>query len=79
MESRKLPFLQSQILDHIYLSIYKNKNLSIENISELTGYPTRSKILSNAINSLVKKEFLEEKDKFIFSVPENRQTFLKKE
>jgi DNA modification methylase len=55
----KLPFLQAQILQKIYINIFEKKNTSIEELSELTDYPIESKILKDAINAIVTKGFIE--------------------
>lgn len=75
MQSKKLPFLHSQILDYIYLKIFNCGKPSIKELSEITGYPVDSKILLNAINTLNQKGFVEKKDNFEFSVPENVKAF----
>lgn len=71
---RKLPFLQSQTLEKIYLDIYNDKKTTIEELSEITAYPTDSKILLNAIDSLVKKSFIL-KNNSGYSVPQEREDF----
>ncbi len=55
----KLPFLQAQVLQKIFLDFYENKQTSISELSELTDYPKDSKILKDAVNSLITKGFLE--------------------
>ncbi|MBI4823720.1 MAG: hypothetical protein HY805_05765 [Nitrospirae bacterium] len=66
----KLPFLQAQVLQKIYMDLHEQKHTTIEDLSELTGYPKESKILADAIQSLIEKGFLEG-DLFIgFGLPE---------
>lgn len=74
-----LPFLQAQILERIYINIAGGKQTTLEELSLLTDYPVRSKILLDAINSLVKKRFITNSlgNSFNFSVPEERIEFLK--
>jgi len=55
----KLPFLQAQILQQIFIDFHENKQTTLEKLSELTDYPKDSKILKDAINALIKKGFLE--------------------
>jgi DNA modification methylase len=55
----KLPFLQAQVLQKIFIDYYENKQTNINELSELTDYPKDSKILKDAINSLITKGFLE--------------------
>lgn len=40
----KLPFLQAQILQKIYLNLFEEKKTTIEELLELTDYPRDSKI-----------------------------------
>jgi len=75
MKSKKLPFLQSQILDYFYLKIFENKQPLIDEISELTGYPKDSKILLNAIELLDKKGFIQKIDAFSFKISEDKRKF----
>jgi DNA modification methylase len=75
VKSKKLPFLQSQILDHLYLKIFENKQPLIDEISELTGYPKDSKILLNAIELLDKKGFIQKNDDFSFRISEDKRKF----
>ncbi len=74
-----LPFLQAQILERIYINIARAKQTTLEELSLLTDYPVQSKILSDAINSLLKKGFITNSSggSFIFSVPEERIEFFK--
>lgn len=58
IKENKLPFLQAQILEKIYLDIHSNSKTSLEEISELTGYKSGSKILLDAISALEIKEFI---------------------
>jgi len=55
----KLPFLQAQVLQRIFIDFYENKQTTFDELSELTDYPKDSKILKDAINSLITKGFLE--------------------
>ena len=55
----KLPFLQSQILQKLYLDIHNNIKTTIEDIAQITNYKKESKILNDAIKALITKEFLE--------------------
>jgi len=73
-----LPFLQAQILEHIYLDISKKQKTVVETISNITTYPEESKILKNATEALLKKNFIEGSLKKGFSVPENRFDFFQK-
>jgi len=75
MITQKLPFLQSQILEHLYLKILEGAKPSIKELSELTGYSKDSKILQNAIHLLVKKGFIERIDDFRFIVPSSKKAF----
>jgi DNA modification methylase len=77
MNTKKLPFLQSQILEYIYIKIYDNAIPTIEELSELTGYPKDSKILLNAIHLLSKKGFIENGNDFHFKIPKNKKAFFK--
>lgn len=52
---KKVPYLQYEILEFIH----KGKDISL--IPNLTGYPSDSKIIDSAINSLIKKKLLNEK------------------
>lgn len=54
----KLPFLQAQILQKIYLDIYEQKISNLDEICTLTEYPKNSKILKLAIESLNEKGYL---------------------
>ena len=53
MNTKKLPFLQSQILEYLYLKISDKTVPTIDELSGLTGYPKDSKILLNAIQLLI--------------------------
>jgi len=48
---------------------------TIEELSELTGYPKNSKILLNAIHLLIKKGFIENGSNFNFKVPQSKKSF----
>lgn len=67
----KLPFLQAQILQQIYLGLAEQKQLSIEVLAELTDYNKDSKILADAIKMLIEKGFIEGDIIRGFSIPEN--------
>jgi DNA modification methylase len=67
----KLPFLQAQILQHIYLTLADKNKTSIKDLSELTDYSKDSKILADAIKMLVDKGFVEGDLLNGFSIPEN--------
>ena len=56
----KLPFLQAQVLQKIFIDFHENKQTSIDELSELTDYSKDSKILKETINSLIKRDFLKE-------------------
>ena len=75
VKSKKLPFLQSQILDYLYLKIYENKQPSISELSELTSYPKDSKILLNAIDLLDKKGFVQKSEDFCFNITDEKKGF----
>ncbi|REE82142.1 hypothetical protein BX611_1685 [Lutibacter oceani] len=68
----KLPFLQSQILQIIYIDISLNQKTSLENIYKVTDYKPNSKILNDAIKALNTKKFLiGDLDKG-YAIPEER-------
>lgn len=67
----KLPFLQAQILQKIYMDLHEQKQTTIEKLSELSDYPENSKILADAINLLVEKGFLKGNLSAGFSIPEH--------
>lgn len=67
----KLPFLQAQILQKIFVDIYYGKQTTLCELSKLTDYPSESKILNDAILSLKTKGFLLGEIES-FSIPENR-------
>lgn len=69
----KLPFLQSQILQKLYLDIHGNIKSTIEDIVQVTDYKKESKILNDAIRALIKKEFIEGNLDNEFSVPTHRK------
>jgi DNA modification methylase len=68
----KLPFLQSQILQKIYLDINSKKHTTIQGISEITGYKKDSKILNDAHKALNRKGFITGDFESCFKVPEYR-------
>lgn len=68
----RLPFLQSQILQKIYIDIHNQEKISIEEIAKIADYKPESKILNDAINALVTKKFLLGGLDEGFSVPEIR-------
>lgn len=78
MSTRKLPFLQSQILEYIYIKIFNEEKHDIKELSKLTGYSANSKIFLNAINSLTKKEFIVKEGNFIFRLPQNKKAIFEK-
>jgi len=73
-----LPFLQAQILQQIYLDISRNKSTDISLLSQISDYPPQSKILNNAIESLVNKNFIIGSIENGFFVPEERFDFFQK-
>ena len=75
MKSKKLPFLQFQILNYLYLKIFNSEEFSIDELSSLTGYPKDSKILLNALELLIKKGFICRENSFVFYIPDNKKTF----
>jgi len=75
MDGKELPFLQSQILEYLYLKIHKKGVPSIEELSGLTGYAKDSKILLNAIRLLDEKGFIERNGDFNFRVPGDKKSF----
>jgi len=75
MKSKKLPFLQSQILNYLYLKIFNREEISIDELSSLTGYTKNSRILLNAIELLIKKGFVCRENGFGFYIPENKKPF----
>ena len=66
-----LPFLQAQVLQKIYFDLFEHKKTTIEELSELTDYPKDSKILNDAIEALVEKDFLDGNLITGFSISEN--------
>jgi hypothetical protein len=54
----KLPFLQSQILQILYINLSLNKQTNIDEISKITDYKPESKILNDAIKALNTKKFI---------------------
>jgi len=77
MESKKLPFLQSQILDYLYFKIFEGNKPSINELSEITSYAKDSRILLNAIDILIKKGFIERDHDSNFIIPEDKKNFYK--
>jgi DNA modification methylase len=69
----KLPFLQSQILQLLYLNIHTNKTNTLEEISRITDYKKESKILGDALKALVEKEFIFGDIENGFWVPDERK------
>ena len=67
----KLPFLQAQILQRIYLDLSKQKKTTIEELSKLTYYPIESKILADAIKMLINKGFLKYNSLNDFTIPDD--------
>ncbi|MBT3945623.1 MAG: hypothetical protein HOF42_04270, partial [Candidatus Marinimicrobia bacterium] len=54
----KLPFLQSQILQILYINLSLNKQTNIDEISKITDYKPESKIINDAIKALNTKKFI---------------------
>jgi len=73
-----LPFLQAQILQQIYLDISRNKSTDLNLLSHISDYLPQSKILNNAIESLVNKNFIIGSLDEGFIVPEDRFDFFQK-
>jgi hypothetical protein len=77
--SSKLPFLHSQIVEYLYSQINSGSHVTIEDVSDVTGYPSNSKILLNAILALKTKGYIEgDVEEFDFSVPDERSGFYQK-
>jgi len=74
----KLPFLQAQILVKIYSDINDRKATRLEELSEITGYPQKSRILDGAIKALQQKGFLEGDFTYGFSVPDSCRFLFKR-
>lgn len=55
----KLPFLQAQILQKIFIDYHLNKQTTFEELSLITDYPKDSKILRDAFYSLITKGFID--------------------
>ena len=76
--SNKLPFLHSQILEYVYWQIHNKNNIRIDDISEVTGYPSDSKILLNAISKLESKKYIVmDNGEISFNVPNESYDFYK--
>ena len=73
-----LPFLQAQILQQIYLDITTNKTTDLKILSGISDYPQESKILKNAIDSLITKNFIYGSLQEGFSIPEEKFDFFQK-
>lgn len=73
-----LPFLQAQVLEQIYLGIGFNGKTDIKKLSEISDYPSTSKILLNAVDSLIKKGFIYGSLDSGFIVPDYRFDFFQK-
>jgi len=69
LNPNKLPFLQAQILQKIYLDIYAKKTTSTKDLVELTDYPEGSRILADGINALSVKGYVTGDEKSGFKVP----------
>ncbi len=54
----KLPFLHAQVLGRIYFNISAGENVTLDELAKITDYPSSSKILLDAIESLIEKGFL---------------------
>ncbi len=73
----KLPFLQAQVLQKIYLNINNNIASTIEEFAEITDYKKDSKILSDAIKALNIKKFIDGDLENGFFVPDDRTNLYK--
>jgi DNA modification methylase len=69
----KLPFLQAQILQILYMDVFQNKRSSLLEISEITDYGVESKILKDAISALNTKGFIDGDFEKGFSIPNKRK------
>lgn len=75
----KLSFLQSQVLEAMYLGISnKGKTPSLEELACVTGYPPDSRILENSISALIKKGFISKNGEETYTVQENKKKFFTK-
>ncbi len=68
----RLAFLQSQVLQKLYLDIFYKKTTTLKEIAEITNYKSESKILKDAIKALETKEFIIGDFKNGFVVPKIR-------
>ncbi|NLX41802.1 MAG: site-specific DNA-methyltransferase [Bacteroidales bacterium] len=73
----KLPFLQAQILQKIYIDISTNKKTTIEEIASITDYKPESKILRDAIKALTSKGFVSGSIENGYIVPNSRMDLYK--
>jgi DNA modification methylase len=78
LNPNKLPFLQAQMLQKIYLDLFQNIKSNIEVLAKLAEYPKESKILKDAIKALTQKGFLVGNLDNGFEVPEEaKKIYLK--
>ncbi len=73
----KLPFLQSQILQKLYLDIHNQVCSKKEDIADTADYRKESKILQDAVNSLISKEFIKGDFEKGFTLPDQRKDLFK--
>jgi len=73
----KLPFLQSQILQKLYIDIHHHICSKIEDIADMADYKKESMILKDAVKSLVNKEFIEGDFEKGFTLPVHRKDLFK--
>lgn len=59
IKPNKLPFLQAQILQQVFINNYENKTTTFEQLADLTDYSKDSKILKDAFKALFEKGFLD--------------------
>ena len=68
----KLPFLQSQILQIIYIDISLKNKTTLEQISKITDYKSGSKILNDAIEAINTKRFIIGNIENGYQIPDER-------
>jgi len=73
----KLPFLQAQILQILYINISLSKETDIKEISKITDYKPESKILNDAIKALNTKKFIVGDLENGYKIPEERLSLYK--
>jgi len=78
LNPNKLPFLQAQMLQQIYLDLYEQKKTDIHYLADIADYPKDSKILRDAIKALVEKGYLLGSLEKGFDIPENCFDFFQK-